>query len=86
MKRTRKSEIPEEVIEIGNRIKNFIVEKKLVTKNVAHDADLDVENLRKYIKGRQEMKVSTMLKIAFALGVNAGVLVNGLEIDILEKK
>ncbi len=86
MKRTRKSEIPEEVIEIGNRIKNFIVEKKLVTKNVAHDADLDVENLRKYIKGRQEMKVSTMLKIAKALGVTAGELVNGLEIDVLERK
>jgi len=86
MKRTRKSEIPEEVIEIGNRIKNFIVEKKLITKNVAHDADLDVENLRKYIKGRQEMKVSTMLKIAKALGVTAGELVNGLEIDILERK
>lgn len=85
MKRTRKSEIPEEVIEIGNRIKNFIVEKKLVTKNVAHDADLDVENLRKYIKGRQEMKVSTMLKIAKALGVTAGELVNGLEIDVLER-
>jgi transcriptional regulator with XRE-family HTH domain len=86
MKRTRKSEISEEVIEIGNRIKNFIVEKKLVTKNVAHDADLDVENLRKYIKGRQEMKVSTMLKIAKALGVTAGELVNGLEIDVLERK
>lgn len=32
------------------------------------------------------MKVSTMLKIAFALGVNAGVLVNGLEIDVLDNK
>jgi hypothetical protein len=86
MKRIRKSEIPIEVIEIGNRIKKIIVEKNLVSKNVAHDADLDVENLRKYIKGRQEMKVSTMLKIAKALGVTAGELVNGLEIDILEKK
>jgi hypothetical protein len=47
---------------------------------------MDVENLRKYIKGRQEMKVGTMLKIAFALNVKADILVNGLEIDILEKK
>lgn len=86
MKRIRKSEIPIEVIEIGNRIKKIIVEKNLVSKNVAHDADLDVENLRKYIKGRQEMKVSTMLKIAFALGVKAEVLIKDLEIDILEKK
>ena len=86
MKRTRKSEIPKEIIEIGNRIKKIIVEKNLVSKNVAHDAGLDVENLRKYIKGSQEMKVGTMLKIAKALGVAAGDLVNGLEIDILERK
>lgn len=86
MKRTRKSEIPKEIIEIGNRIKLIIVEKNLVSKNVAHDAGLDVENLRKYIKGSQEMKVSTMLKIATALGVKAEVLVKDLEIDILEKK
>ena len=32
------------------------------------------------------MKVGTMLKIAKALGVAAGDLVNGLEIDILERK
>lgn len=32
------------------------------------------------------MKVSTMLKIAFALGVKADVLVNGLEIDVLDNK
>ena len=44
------------------------------------------EVLRKYIKGSQEMKVSTMLKIATALGVKAEVLVKDLEIDILEKK
>lgn len=86
MKKTRKSEIPKEIIEIGNRIKKIIVEKNLVSKNVAHDAGLDVENLRKYIKGSQEMKVGTMLKIAKALGVAAGDLVNGLEIDILERK
>jgi transcriptional regulator with XRE-family HTH domain len=86
MKRTRKSEIPKEIIEIGNRIKKIIVEKNLVSKNVAHDAGLDVENLRKYIKGSQEMKVSTMLKIATALNVKAEVLVKDLEIDILEKK
>jgi DNA-binding phage protein len=56
-----------------------------VSKNVAHDAGLDVENLRKYIKGTQEMKVSTMLKIATALGVNADELIKDLKIDFLEK-
>jgi len=37
---------------------------------VAYDADLDVENLRKYIKGRQEMKYTTFLRIAKALIVS----------------
>jgi transcriptional regulator with XRE-family HTH domain len=85
-KRVRKSEIRQEIVLIGIRIELIIKEKGLKTREIAHAADMDVENLRKYIKGRQEMKVSTMLKIAFALNVKADILVNGLEIDILEKK
>lgn len=85
-KRVRKSEVRQEIILLGNRIEDIIKEKGLKTREVAHNANMDVENLRKYIKGRQEMKVSTMLKIATALGVKAEVLVKDLEIDILEKK
>ena len=71
-KRVRKTEIKQEIILLGKRIEDIIREKGMKTREVAHDADLDVENLRKYIKGRQEMKVGTMLKIAKALGVAAG--------------
>lgn len=74
VKSGRKSEIPSEIIVLGQRIQEIISEKGLKTREVAHDADLDVENLRKYIKGRQEMKVSTLLKIVNALGVNVSVL------------
>lgn len=59
---------------LGKRIQAIISDKKLKTREVAHNADLDVENLRKYLKGRQEMKVSTLLKIAKALDVKAGDL------------
>ena len=62
-KRIRKSTINPEIISLGKRIEEIIKSKGLKTREVAHDADLDVENLRKYIKGKQEMKVSTMLKI-----------------------
>lgn len=86
MKRVRKSEIPKEVIEVGNRIKLIIADKNLVLKNVAHDAGLDVENLRKYIKGTQEMKITTMLKIASSLKIEAKDLIKDLKIDFLEKK
>lgn len=72
--RSRKKEIPQEIIQLGERIQEIIKEKGLKTREVAHDADLDVENLRKYLKGRQEMKVSTMLKIAKALGVDVADL------------
>lgn len=48
--RVRKSEIPVEVIDFGLRISEIIKEKGLKVKHVAHDSDLDVENLRKYIK------------------------------------
>ena len=74
--RERKTDIPEEVIALGKRIEKVIREKELKTREVAHDANLDVENLRKYIKGRQEMKVTTLLKIARALEVKAGELLD----------
>lgn len=73
-KRVRKTEIPKEVIELGLRIRELIKEKGKKMRDVAYAADLDVENLRKYINGRQEMKISTMLKIAKALEVEPGEL------------
>ena len=69
-KRIRKTTMNPEVIELGKRIESIIKSKNLKTRYVAYDADLDVENLRKYIKGRQEMKYSTFLRIAKALGVS----------------
>lgn len=68
-KRVRKSEMSQKIILLGKRIEEIIKEKGLKTREVAHDADMDVENLRKYIKGTQEMKVSTMLKIVEALKI-----------------
>lgn len=75
-KRVRKTPINPEIVSLGMRIEEIIKIKGLKTREVAHDADLDVENLRKYIKGKQEMKVSTMLKIAKALDVNLSDLFN----------
>jgi DNA-binding Xre family transcriptional regulator len=75
-KRVRKSPMPKEVISLGLRIEEIILEKGLKQRNVANDSDLDVENLRKYIKGKQEMKVTTLLKIAKALEVEVNDLFN----------
>lgn len=73
-KRIRKNKMPNEVIELGIRIQHIIKQKNLKVRNVAHDANLDVENLRKYIKGKQEMKITTMLKIVKALNVEVNDL------------
>ncbi len=73
-KRVRKSVISPEIVLLGKRIELIILEKGLKAREVAHDADMDTENLRKYMKGKQEMKVSTMLKIAKALNVSVGDL------------
>lgn len=81
MGKMRKTEMPQAVKELGDRIKEIIKIKDFKQKDVAHDAGLDVENLRKYIKGSQEMKISTMLKIATALEVEPSELIKDLKID-----
>lgn len=73
-KRVRKNDLSADIISLGKRIEEIIKEKGLKTREVAHDAELDVENLRKYIKGKQEMKVSTMLKIVKSLDVSPNEL------------
>jgi len=75
-KRIRKTPLNQDIISLGIRIEEIIKQKGLKTREVAHDADLDVENLRKYIKGKQEMKVSTMLKICRSLSVSIEELFN----------
>lgn len=78
MKRERKSEILEIVQELGSKIKEVIDSNKMKQREVAHDAGLDVENLRKYLKGSQEMKVSTLFKIAQALKIHPSELIKDL--------
>ncbi len=70
MKSVRKKEMPLIVFQIGKTIKDVIIEKGYKLRNVAYDADLDVENLRKYIKGTQEMKISTLMRIVNALNID----------------
>ena len=76
MERKRKNVMPEVVFLLGERIKMIIEQKGLKQRNVAHDAGMDVENLRKYIKGQQEMKVSTLLRISEALKISVSELLS----------
>ena len=58
----------------------YLFEQRLKIRPLAHDLDLDVKTLRKNIKGKQEMKISTMIKIARALEVEIGELFEGMTI------
>ncbi len=78
MKRIRKNEIPAVVVELGERIRDIIESSDLKQREVAYDAGMDVENLRKYMKGTQQMKVHTLVRIAEALGISASQLLEGL--------
>lgn len=70
----RKTEIPESVKQIGSNIKSIIEEKNLKVRHVAHDADLDIEALRRYVAGKQIMGVDKCIRIAKALNVEISVL------------
>jgi transcriptional regulator with XRE-family HTH domain len=69
----------QEIKELGERIKTMIKNKGLKIMNVAHDANLDSTNLRKYIRGTQDMRYTTLLRIANAIGVTPSELLEGLK-------
>ncbi|RDI13214.1 helix-turn-helix domain-containing protein [Flavobacterium sp. AG291] len=70
----RKKEIPQSVKDVGANIKAIIKEKNLKVRHVAHDADLDIEALRRYMAGKQIMGIDKFILIAKALGVEASEL------------
>lgn len=82
MKKQNKKEYHPVVDALGKRIKNTITSSSLVQKNVAHDADMDVENLRKYMRGDQEMKISTLIRICRGLKITVSELLLGIEDDL----
>ncbi len=65
----RKKEIPQSVIDVGANIKAIIKQKNLKVRHVAHDADLDIEALRRYMAGKQIMGIDKAITIAKAIGV-----------------
>lgn len=74
----RKSDIPESVKIIGSNIKNIIKENNLKVRHVAHDADLDIENFRKYMAGNQIMGIDKLVRITKALNVDISILFKGI--------
>ncbi|CAI2766881.1 helix-turn-helix domain-containing protein [Flavobacterium collinsii] len=70
----RKNEVPESVKIVGNNIKEIIKEQNLKVRNVAHDADLDIEALRRYMLGKQIMGIDKLIRISKALNIEISEL------------
>ncbi|MEZ4970795.1 MAG: hypothetical protein R2814_14275 [Flavobacteriaceae bacterium] len=85
MKKQKKKEYHPVVAVLGKRIKSTITSKSLAQKNVAYDADMDVENLRKYMRGDQEMKISTLIRICHGLKITVSELLLDIEDDLKKK-
>jgi len=64
MPRKRKKPIPEVVIEFGKKVKELRLERKMSQMDVGASMGIDRENIRKYEKGIQEPKLSTVVKFA----------------------
>ncbi len=64
MPRERKNPIPEIVVLFGKRIKQLRIERKMSQMDVGAALGIDRENIRKYEKGLQEPKLSTIVKFA----------------------
>ena len=70
----------QEIMILGKRIEKIIKQKVLKIREVAHDADVDVENLLKYFKEKQEMQISTMIKIVRALYIKVADLFEDVDV------
>jgi transcriptional regulator with XRE-family HTH domain len=70
----RKTEVPESVKIVGNNIKEIIKEKDLKVRHIAHDADLDIEALRRYMLGKQIMGIDKLIRLSKALNVEISEL------------
>ena len=75
----RKTEIPESVKIIGSNIKIIIKEKNLKVRYVAHDSDLDIEALRRYMLGKQIMGIDKLVRISIALNVEISELFKNIK-------
>jgi transcriptional regulator with XRE-family HTH domain len=75
MPRLRKKPIPQEVINFGIRIKELRLARAMSQMDVGAALNIDKENIRKYEKGLQEPKLSTIVKFAQVFEVSLDELI-----------
>ena len=76
MPRKRKTPIPLVVINFGKKIKELRIERKMSQMDVGAALNIDRENVRKYEKGLQEPKLSTVIKFSKIFEISFDELLN----------
>ena len=76
MPRKRKTPIPKVVIKFGKRVKQLRLERKMSQMDLGAALNIDRENVRKYEKGLQEPRLSTVMKFAEVFDVSFDDLLN----------
>lgn len=75
-KRDRKQEANDLCIKVGRNIRKLRKEKKLTVSEVAYRSGVEPQNFRKYELGKQEMRISMLIRISEALEVAPDCLLN----------
>lgn len=76
MARVRKTPIPQSVIEFGKKVRSLRIKKRMSQMDVGAALGIDRENVRKYEKGLQEPKLSTIIKFAEVFEISFDELLN----------
>lgn len=84
MPRNRKNPIPEEVKKFGLRVKELRLERKMSQMDVGAIMNIDRENIRKYEKGLQEPRLTTIIRFAEVFKVSFNELLNFNELQNLD--
>ncbi len=75
-KRDRKQEAIDLCIKVGRNIRKLRKEKKLTVSEVAYRSGVEPQNFRKYELGKQEMRISMLIRIAEALETTPSELIS----------
>lgn len=81
MERKHKNEV---LIRFGNRLALLRKKKKLSFRELSHRCDVDYSDIKKYENGEKDLRLTTIIDLAYGLGVHPTELVN-FDIDFLEQ-
>lgn len=73
---TDKERKHEYISTLGMHIRQLRIDKEKTIEEIAYKANLDAQNLRKYELGKQEMRVTTLKRIADALEMSVSQLMD----------